>query len=147
MTLGAEAAEEALDAQSQPARERDQLAPMLDHGKRTRIYAVLGYAFCADVNAVDALKALEQACLRKNQEDKQLGAAVSQILDCLRNGENTGGALGRVLGRMLSVEEAAILQLLATDERSGSGAKPEIHAMEMLLHLREIDLLEARRPQ
>ena len=147
MTLGAEAAEEALDAQSQPVRERDQLAPMLDHGKRTRIYAVLAYAFGADVNAADALGALGQACLRKNQGDKQLGAAVAQLMDGLQAGENPGEALGRVLGRMLSVEEAAILQLLATDERIGSAAKPELHAMEMLLRLREIDLLEARRPQ
>ena len=147
ITLGAEAAEEALDAQSQSARERDQLVPMLDHGKRTRIYAVLAYAFRAEVKADTALKTLEQACLRKNQEDKQLGAAVAQILATIKLGENVGEALGRVLGRMLSVEEASILQLLASDERVGSATNPELHAMEMLLRLREIDLLEARRPQ
>lgn len=49
---------------------------------------------------------------------------------------------------MLSVEEVSILRLLAlqggTDEEERAH---HLHAMEMLLRLREIDLLEARRPQ
>lgn len=147
MTLGAGVTEEALEAQSQSARDREQLAPMLDHGKRTRIYAVLGYASSANVSAAKALEALEQSCQRKNQEDKQLGAAVAQILESLHNGMDLGQALIRTLGRMLSVEEATILQLLPSDLDGQSGHAEIRTAMEMLLHLREIDLLEACRPQ
>lgn len=147
MTLGDGEAQEALDAQPHPLRERDQLVPMLDHGKRTRIYAVLSYAFRAEVDAAEALKLLGEACQRKNQEDKQLGTAAGQLLDRLQQGDTIGEALGRILGRMLSAEEATILQLLGSDRRAGADAARQFHAMEMLLRLREMDLLEDRRVQ
>ncbi|GJD90729.1 hypothetical protein BHAOGJBA_4271 [Methylobacterium hispanicum] len=147
MTLGDGEAQEALDAQPHPPRERDQIVPLLDHGKRTRIYAVLSYAFRAQVDAADALRILGESCSRKNQEDKQLGAAAGQLLDRLRQGDAIGEALGRILGRMLSAEEAAILAVLATAPDADPAAMREFHAMEMLLRLREMDLLEDRRTQ
>lgn len=148
MTLGTEKDAEPLDAPSLPQREREAVGPMLGSEKRTRIYAVLAFAFRGGTGLDQALEIFEQACLRKNLEDKPLGAAVGQIRDGIVSGQPLGEVLCKVLGRMLSVEEVAILKLLATQGGTDEEERSQhLHAMEMLLRLREIDLLEARRPQ
>lgn len=152
MSLGPEPVVDPHDAPSGP--NRGSLVPMLGPEKRTRIYAVLAFAFRSRTKLDTALEIFEQACLRKNQEDKPLGIAVGQIREDVANGQELGESLRRVLGRMLSVEEVSILQLLnagagdaGTEEASAPGTDLYLHAMEMLLRLREIDLLEGRRPQ
>lgn len=136
-----------------PVANRGAIVPMLGPEKRTRIYAVLAFAFRSRTKLGTALEIFEQACLRKNQEDKPLGLAVGQIREDVAGGRELGESLLRVLGRMLSVEEVSILQLLttggddSTEEASDPGSDLHLHAMEMLLRLREIDLLEGRRPQ
>lgn len=150
MTLGTEAVGESHDAPFVPHRDRDPVGPMLGSEKRTRIYAVLAFAFRGGTAVDMALEVFEQACQRKNQEDKPLGVAIGQIRAGVASGQRLGETLCRVLGRMLSVEEVSILQLLAlqsAEERDDGHRDLHLHAMEMLLRLREIDLLEARRPQ
>lgn len=148
MTLGTEKDAEPHDAAPAPPREREAIGPMLGSEKRTRIYAVLAFAYRGGTSLDQTLEIFEKACARKNQEDKPLGVAVGQIREAVASGQGLGDALCKVLGRMLSVEEVSILKLLAlqggTDEEERAH---HLHAMEMLLRLREIDLLEARRPQ
>lgn len=148
MTLGTDKDAEPHDAAPAPPREREVLGPMLGTEKRTRIYAVLAFAYRGGTPLDRTLEILEEACARKSQEDKPLGVAVGQIREGVAAGQGLSEVLCRVLGRMLSVEEVSILKLLAvqggTDEEERA---LHLHAMEMLLRLREIDLLEARRPQ
>ncbi|WP_408903404.1 hypothetical protein [Methylobacterium radiotolerans] len=152
MSLGPEPVVDPHDAA--PVASRGAIVPMLGPEKRTRIYAVLAFAFRSRTNLGTALEIFEQACNRKGQEDKPLGIAVGQIREDVAGGQELGESLRRVLGRMLSVEEVSILQLLttgggddSTEEASDPGSDLHLHAMEMLLRLREIDLLEGRRPQ
>jgi hypothetical protein len=152
MSLGPEPVVDPHDAA--PVANRGAIVPMLGPEKRTRIYAVLAFAFRSRTRLGTALEIFEQACLRKNQEDKPLGMAVGQIREDVAGGRELGESLLRVLGRMLSVEEVSILQLLiagggddSTEEASDPRSDLHLHAMEMLLRLREIDLLEGRRPQ
>jgi hypothetical protein len=148
MTLGTETAAEPHDAAAALPRDREPYGPMLGSEKRTRIYAVLAFAFRGGTGIDTALDIFEEACKRKNQEDKPLGIAVGQIREGIAAGQGLGDTLCRVLGRMLSVEEVAILKLLALQGVTDQDERAfHLHAMEMLLRLREIDLLEARRPQ
>lgn len=148
MTLGTEKDAEPHDAAPAPPRDREALGPMLGSEKRTRIYAVLAFAYRGGTPLDRTLEILENACSRKNQEDKPLGVAIGQIREGIASGQGLGDALCRVLGRMLSVEEVSILKLLAVQGGNDEEERVlHLHAMEMLLRLREIDLLEARRPQ
>jgi hypothetical protein len=152
MSLGPEPVVDSHDVP--PAPNRGAIVPMLGPEKRTRIYAVLAFAFRSRTKLDTALEVFEQACNRKNQEDKPLGVAVGQIREGVSAGQELGETLCRVLGRMLTVEEVSILKLLAAgagdagpEEGTDPGADLHLHAMETLLRLREIDLLEGRRPQ